>query len=145
MPDWSIRIVPNPIRDPARPALLVPDLVGAHPGDPLYATVDDLVSWGNESGQPYQPWPTDQNGNLQALGGKLPPQPPFSSPFPNFFLSNMIPASRSSPVAYNVVMPKAGKVIFYCLVDANGKTTNVRGQIIVSDVPQALNVPSVGA
>jgi len=57
----------------------------------------------------------------------------------------MIPANRSSPVAYNVVMPKAGSVIFYCLIDANGKAIGVRGQIIVSAIPQALNVSSVGA
>src|SRR3954465_3271396 len=145
MPDWSIRIVPNPIRNFARPVLLVPDLVGAHPGDPLYATVDDLVSWDNESGQAYQPWPTDQTGKLQPLGGKTPPQSPFTSPFPDLFLSNMIPASRSSPVAYNVVMPTAGNVIFYCLVDATGPATTVRGQIIVSAIPQPRPVTPVSA
>jgi len=152
MADWSIRIVPNPMPLAGRPVLLVPDLVGALPGDPLDAQVDDLVSWNNESGQSYQPWPTDQNGNPLAVGGKTPPpapppppqQAPPNPPFPALYITNMVPPNRSSTPAYNVVMPKTGNVIFYCLIDAKGNPTKVRGQIIVSAIPPTLNVPSIG-
>ena len=147
MADWSIRIIPNPSRIAGRPVLLVPDLVDAQPGDPLETQVDDLVSWNNETGQPYQPWPTDQNGNLQPVGGKTPPPAPapIQQNFPPLFLTNMVRANRSSTPAYTVVMPQAGNVIFYCLIDANGNPTKVRGQIIVSAIPAALNVPSIGS
>jgi len=135
MPDWSIKIIPNP----GKPPQLVPDLIGAKPGDPLQTQEADLVSWNNTTDQSYQPWPTDQNGTLQAVGGKTPPPASqFEQPFPNLFLSNMIPKNRSS-LAYNVVMPASGNIIYYCLIDANGKATNVRGQIIVSRMP-TLNV-----
>jgi hypothetical protein len=146
MADWSIRIIPNPNRIADRPILLVPDLVDAQPGDPLEAQNDDLVSWNNETGQPYQPWPTDALGNLEPVGGKTPPPapPPFPLPSPDLYLSDMIPANLSSSPAYNVVMPASGSIVHYCLIDANGNPTKVRGQIIVSAIPQALKVPSVG-
>ena len=137
MPDWSIKIVPN--RSPGQPPQLVPDLVGAKPGDPLQAQEGDLVSWNNTTGQPYQPWPTDQNGTLQAVGGKMPPAPQFQQPFPKLFLSNMIPKNRSS-IGYGVVMPTTGNVVFYCLIDANGQATKARGQIVVSKMPPAVNL-----
>lgn len=147
MPDWSIRIVPNPMPLAGRPVLLVPDLVGALPGDPLDAQEDDLVSWNNESGQPYQPWPTDALGNLQPVKTVTPPPapPPFSLPSPKLYLSDMVPPNLSSSPAYNVVMPLPGNIVHYCLIDANGNATKVRGQIIVSPIPKALNVPSIGS
>src|ERR1041384_5585732 len=146
MADWSIRIVPNPNRIAGRPALLVPDLVDAQPGDPLETQEDDLVSWDNETGQRYRPWPTDAFGNLQPADGKTPPQAPpsFPLPSPQFYLSDIIPANLSSSPAYNVVMPASGSVIYYCLLDASGNPTKVRGQILVSAIPQALNVPKLG-
>jgi hypothetical protein len=147
MPDWSIRIIPNPSQIAGRPVLLVPDLVDALPGDPLQVQEDDLVSWNNETGQPYQPWPTDALGKLRPVGGKTPPPAPqpFPQPFPTLFLTNMVRPKRSSSPAYDVVMPQTGNVIFYCLIDANGNPTQVRGQIIVSAIPAALNVPSIGS
>jgi hypothetical protein len=146
MPDWSIKIIPNPAAIADQPALLVPDLVGAKPGDPLGAQEDDLVSWNNETGQPYQPWPTDQNGNPQTLGAVTPPPAPPPPPwFPAGYLSDMIPGNLSSTPAYNVVMPAQGNVVYYCLLDKNGKATKVCGQIIVSAIPQALSVPKIGS
>jgi len=147
MPDWSIKIIPNPSAIADTPALLKPDLVGAKPGDPLQVQEDDLVSWNNETGQPYQPWPTDDRYNLLAVGGVTPPPapPPFPQPTPGLYLSDMIPGNRSSTPAYNAVMPAIGNVVYYCLIDAKGNATKVRGQIIVSPIPQALNVPSIGS
>lgn len=144
MPDWSIKIIPNPAAIADKPALLVPDLVGAKPGDPLEVQEDDLVSWNNETGQSYQPWLTDQNGNPQTLGATPPPAPPPPPWFSAWYLSNMIPKNRSSTPAYDVVMPATGNTIYYCLLDQNGNPTKVRGQIIVSAIPAALSVPKVG-
>jgi hypothetical protein len=144
MPDWSIKIIPNPAAIADKPALLQPDLAAAQPGDPLEAQEGDQVSWNNETGQPYQPWPTDQNGNPQTLGAVTPPPAPPAPPwFPAGYLSNMIPANRSSTPAYNVFMPASGNVIYYCLLDATGNPTKVRGQINVTAMPTALNVPGV--
>ncbi len=146
MPDWSIKIIPNPAATADQPVVLKPDLVGAHPGDPLGAQEDDLVSWNNQSGVPYQPWPTDDSYKLLPVKGVTPPPspPPFSLPSPAGYLSDMIPGKLSSSPAYNVVMPKKGNVVYYCLLDANGNPTKVCGQIIVSAIPQALNVPGIG-
>jgi hypothetical protein len=55
----------------------------------------------------------------------------------------MIPGNLSSTPAYDVVMPTTGNTIYYCLLDEKGNATKVRGQIIVSAIPQALKVPGV--
>lgn len=145
MPDWSIKIIPNPAATADKPALLKPDLIGAKPGDPLEVQEDDLVSWNNETKQPYQPWPTDGSYKLLPVNGLTPPPapPPFSLPSPSGYLSDMIPGNLSSTPAYDVVMPTTGNVIYYCLIDASGKPTKVCGQIIVSAIPTALKVPGV--
>ncbi len=92
MPDWSIKIIPNPAATADKPALLMPDLVGAKPGDPLEAQEDDLVSWNNETGQPYQPWPTDENYNLQTSRCDAAARSATGSvPFSAWYLSDMIP------------------------------------------------------
>lgn len=147
MPDWSIKIIPNPKPVAGQPALLVPDLVGAKPGDPLQAQEDDLVSWNNTTGTAYQPWPADNQYKLQPVKGITPPPapPPFPIPSPAGYLSDMIPGKLSSKPAYNVVMPATGNVVYYCLIDAKGNATKMCGQIIVSAIPQALNVPSIGS
>ena len=144
MPDWSIKIIPNPAATADQPVVLKPDLVGAKPGDPLEVQEDDLVSWDNQSGVPYQPWPTDDSYKLLPVNGITPPPapPPFTLPSPAGYLSDMIPGKLSSTPAYDVVMPTNG-VIYYCLIDASGKPTKVCGQIIVTAIPQALNVPGV--
>ena len=135
MPDWSIKIIPNPAATADKPALLKPDLVGAKPGDPLEVQEDDIVSWNNETKQPYQPWPTDSSYKLLPVNGLIPPPAPptFPLPSPPGYLSDMIPGQLSSTPAYSVVMP------------AKGNPTKVCGQIIVTAMPQALNVPSIGS
>ena len=147
MPDWSIKIIPNPAATADKPALLKPDLVGAKPGDPLEVQEDDIVSWNNETKQPYQPWPTDSSYKLLPVNGLIPPPAPptFPLPSPPGYLSDMIPGQLSSTPAYSVVMPAKGNVVYYCLLDAKGNPTKVCGQIIVTAMPQALNVPSIGS
>src|SRR6185369_9244123 len=115
MPDWSIKIIPNPSQIADQPALLVPDLVGAKPGDPLQVQEDDLVSWNNQTGQSYQPWPTDQSGNPQAVNAAFtpPPTPPPPPWFPPGYMSNLIPGNRSSTPAWAAVMPASGNITYY--------------------------------
>src|SRR5258708_7405950 len=115
MPDWSIKIIPNPAATADQPVLLKPDLVGAHAGDPLETQEGDQVSWDNQSGQAYQPWPTDENYNLKPILGRTPPPapPPAPNPSPPEYLTDMIPGKRSSKPAYNVILPANG-VIYYC-------------------------------
>lgn len=147
MPDWSIKIIPNPAATADQPALLKPDLVGARPGDPLEAQEGDQVSWNNETGQPYQPWPTDAQYVPLPVGAvpwpPPPPPPPPQEPPPNLYLSDLIPGHRSSRPAYDVVMPTTGSIIYYCLKDANGNATKVRGQINVTAMTTAVNVPDL--
>jgi hypothetical protein len=145
MPDWSIKIIPNPAATADKPALLKPDLVGAKPGDPLRTQEGDQVSWNNETSQPYQPWPTDGSYKPLAVGGVTPPPAPlpFPNPSPAGSLSDMIPGHLSSTPAYNVFMPANGNVTYYCLLDAKGNPTKVCGQIIVTAMTTALNVPPV--
>ena len=144
MPDWSIKIIPNPSTNSGKPALLQPDLVGAKPGDPLEAQEGDQVSWDNQSGQAYQPWPTDAQYNPKAVAGFTPPPapPPATNPAPPEYLTDMIPGKRSSRPAYNVILPANG-VIYYCLLDAKGNPTKVHGQINVTAMPAALTIPGV--
>ena len=126
MPDWSIKIIATP----GGGAALQPDLVDAKPGDPLEVQEDDLISWNNTTNQQYQPWPTDSN---------FVPLPDDKVSMANDnYLSDPIPANRSSTPVYDVVMPTSGDTIYYCL-----KNTNVRGTIVVSAMPTALNVPKI--
>jgi hypothetical protein len=130
MSDWSIKIIPDAT---GAPAAFLPDLHGSKPGDPLQAQEDDLVSWNNTTDKPCQPWPTDSNY-------KPLPTEQVSTTIGNY-LSDEIPAGMSSSPLYDVVMPTwiqpPGNVIYYCC----RKNPNVRGTIVVSSIPTALNVP----
>ena len=101
------------------------------------------VATGNES---LPPQPQQPSAQQQQQPPPAPPQQqaPPKPAFPPLFITNMVPPNRSSSPAYNVVMPKIGNVIFYCLIDAKGNPTKVRGQIIVAAIPRTLNVPSIG-
>jgi hypothetical protein len=113
MPDWSIKIVPNPAATADAPATFVPDLIGSGPGTPLQARIDDDVSWNNTTDQAHWPWPTDAVGTLL----------PVSSGDPAY-LSDPIPPNTPSD-AYS--FPKA-TTIYYCCKYHHGE----RGQIVVS-------------
>jgi|tagenome__1003787_1003787.scaffolds.fasta_scaffold20803591_2 hypothetical protein len=91
MPDWSIKIVPA---GTGGGAAFVPDLKGAHPGDPLKAWQDDLVSWKNTTGKTHQ----IELVNV-VWGGATPSTPPV-------FETKPIPAAGSSRPTYDVAQPK---------------------------------------
>jgi hypothetical protein len=91
--DWSIKI--RGLRGGA--AQFVPQ--GGNAGDPLNAKVNDTVSWGNETEDSHQPWPTDSHYTLQ-------PAPPNPS------LSNPIPQGQSSTPTW-VVVGSSGTTVYY--------------------------------
>lgn len=91
--DWSIKIEGAP----GVAAKFVPQ--GGQAGDPLNAKVGDIVSWGNNTQETHQPWPTDSNYVLQ-------PDPP------NPKLSDPIFQQQSSSPAWNVA--GSGTVYYRC-------------------------------
>ena len=147
MPDWSIKIIPNPSATADRPALLIPDLVDAQAGRSAARRRRTISSAGTtrrasriSRGRLTTAKPAAVRASLR-LRLRL----RFRCPTPAGYLSDMIPGNLSSSPAYNVVMPATGSVVHYCLIDANGNPTKVRGQIIVSAIPTALNVPGIGS
>lgn len=91
--DWSIKIRGTP----GQTAQFIPQ--GGNAGDALPVKINDIVSWGNDSEETHQPWPTDSQHNL------LP-----APPTPN--LSDPIPPQQSSSPAW-VVKETAGTTLFY--------------------------------
>jgi len=123
MPDWSVKIVPNPSRIAGQPVAFQPDLHGSHPGDALKAQVDDIVTWNNTDKNPHWPWPTDANFH---------PLPDAQVPRGSAnYLSDKISGGSSSRPSYVVVMPASGNTIYYC----DKLNPNVHGTITVSAVP----------
>jgi hypothetical protein len=122
MPDWSIKIVPNPAAVADAPAAFVPDLIGAGPGDPLQAQVADIVSWNNTTGEAHWPWPTDANGVLLSV-----------TPGDAAYLSDDIPCHTPSD-GYS--LPNAG-TLYYCCKWHHAE----RGQIVVAAVATAPPAP----
>jgi len=114
--DWAIDIIPYGPEAAFRPKL-VP---AANPGDPLKAQADDIVTWGNRTGDVHQPWPTVGN---DASG---PPVPQPATGNPPGYLCDPIPPNDSSRPQF-VVAGNAGDQINYCC--RNHPTE--RGQIIV--------------
>jgi hypothetical protein len=93
--DWSIKIRGTP----GKPAQFVPQ--GGNLGDPLHVKRNDTVSWGNETDDAHQPWPTDPQHNLLSV----PPEP---------LLSNSIPPQQSSSPTWVVAGPSnTTTTIFY--------------------------------
>jgi hypothetical protein len=129
MPDWSIKIIPNPKPTPGAPAAFVPDLIGAKPGDPLNAQSDDLVSWNNTTNDEHWPWPVTfavpLNEDPNALQGTQ----------IGLFLCNKIPGDSSSKPLFSV--PELAGTITYCCRNHPEE----RGTIIVTAIPAAQKVP----
>jgi hypothetical protein len=123
MPDWSVKIIRAANPTPNTPGAFVPDLVGAKPGTPLAAQVDDLVTWNNTTGDDHWPWPADSNG--QPL-----PDSQVSIAKGNYFCDR-IPAGSSSRPSYDVQMPPSGTTITYCCK----LHQNEIGLISVSKIP----------
>lgn len=145
MPDWSIKIVPSPT---GSGAAFQPDVQGAKPGDPLRAQQDDLVSWNNTTQETHQPWQTDSNFQM------LPEAWVYAHP-PDLYMSDPIPAKRSSTPAYDVAQPKTyvpppnntpppmtgpppkpptSWTIFYCCKTHPNRASE-RGRIVATVIP----------
>jgi plastocyanin len=73
---------------------------GGNAGSTLTVEAGDIVSWGNDTTEAHQPWPTDVNHNILAV----PPAP---------MLTNEIPAQQSSSPAW-VVTGNPGIVFYRC-------------------------------
>jgi len=108
--DWSIMIQGAA----GATAQFVPQ--GGAPGSPLAVKPNDIVSWGNDTPETHQPWPTDSSYNLQPA----PPNPNLSDP---------IFAQQSSSPAY--VVPgdaKPGTIYYRCKTHPNRPEY---GQIVI--------------
>jgi|SRR6185369_11117230 len=132
MADWSIRIVPA---KSGGGAAFVPDLAGYGPGDALPAQQDDLVTWGNETDETHQPWPTDCNyvpmseaqvlprGSANYLSDPIPPQ---ESSRPSYDVSQPTPPPPAKP-------PTEWTVYYCCRLHPDVETE--RGTIEATVVP----------
>jgi plastocyanin len=78
---------------------------GGQAGGTLTVKVGDIVSWGNDTTEAHQPWPTDAQHNILSA----PPAP---------LLTNEIPAQQSSNPAW-VVAGNAGTVYYRCKTHPN--------------------------
>lgn len=121
MPDWSIKIRPNP----GGPA----DAPGRF--DPLDATLDDIVSWNNTTDDKHHPWPTDSN--YVPLG---------VTPDSTEYLADEIPPGQSSD-SYDLptpttVDPATGlpTIFYYCKCHPAE-----HGKITVKPIPAAPPAP----
>lgn len=95
--DWSITITPG--ANPEDPANYTPDLMGAKPGDPLQTGNADIVSWNNETSEEHQPWPLGPDGK---------PLTAQEATEQGLYLSEVIPAGRSSSPGYVTTAPTTG-------------------------------------
>jgi hypothetical protein len=137
MPDWSIKIVPA---SSGGGAAFQPSVRGAQPGDPLQAQQDDLVSWNNTTQDPHQPWQTDSK--YQPLSTA------WVNAHPDLYMSDPIPAQRSSSPGYDVAKPStfvpqpgqkppppAGQWTIYYFCKNHPNITSERGTIVASPPP----------
>jgi len=129
MADWSIKIVPAAS---GGGAAFVPDLVGYGPGDALPAQQDDLVTWGNETDETHQPWPTDSN-YVPLSEAQVLPRGSAN------YLSDPIPPKESSRPSYDVSQPdsqpNAWTVYYFCKLHPDCETE--RGTIEATVVPSS--------
>jgi hypothetical protein len=126
---WSVRIVPAA----GGAAAFQPWGVSAKPGDPVKAQVGDVVTWGNATSEPHQPWPTERNTPNGPPAGSNPPGSPLffseeiapnSSSTPQYQIPDELPATTPSGQPTPLT---AGSVIYYCCL----KHPTERGQIVI--------------
>jgi plastocyanin len=114
MPDWTVRIVPASTGG------------GKFSPSALQAQQDDLVCWNNTTNETHQPWPTDDEYN-----------PLDVSRTSDQYLSDEIPAGRSSRPSYNLGQPSGSPanwtVYYYCAT--HPERTNERGVILAQETP----------
>lgn len=126
MADWSIKIV-----NAKDGAAFQPDLKGYDPGDPLPAQQDDLVTWNNRTKEAHWPWQTDS--------AYCPLSEEWVKGHSTLYLSDAIPAGRSSRPSYNAAQPE-GKppswtIYYYCKLHPDRESE--RGTMQVKVVPQS--------
>jgi hypothetical protein len=102
--DWAIWIVTDATTHVTGFQPRVPNTpVGA----PLKAQVGDVVTWGNNTTQEHQPWPTANNDPNGAPAASNAPGTPL-------YFSDPIAAGGSSSPQYVVPQPPSNNVICYC-------------------------------
>jgi hypothetical protein len=128
---WAIHIVST-----AGGVQFQPWVPNSNPGDPAYAQLGDIVTWGDDTGLAHQPWPTENN---TATGGPAASNPPgstfyYSDPMaangssrPQYVIPAQLPpvppATQSTPVA-------AGTVFYYCCKN-HPNSPGERGRIVI--------------
>jgi hypothetical protein len=128
---WAIHIVSTPTG-----VKFWPWVPTSNAGDPAHAQVGDIVTWGNDTGQAHQPWPTENNS---PTGGPATSNPAgsvfyYSDPIaahgssrPQYVIPGQLPAvppaTQPTPVA-------AGTVFYYCCKN-HPSVQSERGQIII--------------
>jgi len=121
--NWSIRIVPTDAGGAAFQPQLSP---AVPPGTPLQAQTQDIVTWGNQTTQPHQPWLANADGT------PVEPAPTQSDPTPAGFICEVISAGGSSTPQFVVPAGTVGTVIRYCcLLHPNDPTE--QGQIVLAN------------
>ena len=119
MPDWTVKIVPASNGG----AKFSPSA--------QQAQQDDLVCWNNTTNETHQPWPTDEEYNPLDVSRSSPQ-----------YLSDPIPAQRSSRPSYDVAQPSGSPpnwtVFYYCATHPDRDLE--RGQIIAQQTPTSLDV-----
>jgi hypothetical protein len=128
MPDWSIKIIPNPSAIAGAPAAFVPDVTGAKPGDPLIAQESDIVTWNNTTDQAHWPWPVNFAVPLDEDPGSLKGTPVV------LYMSDRVAGDSSSSPSF--VPPLAGTITYCCRLHPEE-----RGTIVVTAIPAPLKVP----
>ena len=117
MPDWTVKIVPSS----AGGAKFSPSA--------QQAQQDDLVSWNNTTNETHQPWPTDDEYNPLDVARDSPQ-----------YLSDPIPAGRSSRPSYDVAQPSGTPatwtIYYYCATHPDRDIE--RGQILAQQTPTSL-------
>ena len=124
MPDWTVKIV----QAGTGGAKFSPS--------PQQAQQDDLVCWNNTTNEPHQPWPTDEDYNPLDVA-RSDPQ----------YLSDEIPAGRSSRPSYDVAQPAPippsqqppanWTVYYYCATHPD--RISERGQITAQQTPMSVD------
>jgi hypothetical protein len=128
---WAIHIVST-----STGVQFQPWVPNANPGDPAHAQIGDIVTWGDDTGQAHQPWPTEGNTPNGAPAAA-------NAPGSTFYYSDPIAANGSSrpqyviPAQLPAVPPAtqptpvaAGTVFYYCCKN-HPAAASERGRIII--------------
>jgi hypothetical protein len=128
---WAIHIVSTPSGVHFQP--WVPN---ANPGDAAHAQVGDIVTWGDDTGETHQPWPTEGNtenggpATSNVAGSTFYYSDPMAangSSRPQYVIPAQLPAT---PPATQPTPVAAGTVFYYCCKN-HPTTASERGRIII--------------